>query len=347
MLLYLIYFIASFFFTSFVYKQMLIRKDVINIYDYPSLRKIHNKKILKVGGIGIIFSFLLTLFVYRVLNGEYIFQINSGEIQLAFSLIFLIIGGLVDDYIGLNAPRKLFFQLVSISVLLHSGLCISLFDSYMLNMLINACFYIIAINCMNLIDGIDGLSSGIFIIFSMALIVFANQFPFLDSKYYITIAILMGSILAFFSMNYPPAKIFLGDSGSQLLGWIMAVSVVHASSFYSYNYQKVYLISFLSVPFYDVILVMIKRFTSCEGSVKQKVVRVVQSDQNHIHHILISNNKENKRVLFILLVLFFCLTLMSLIPILFNNYHTIIFYLILFMYVTFRMYFTTRVFNNE
>ena len=136
MLLYLIYFTLSFLFTFLIYKQMLIRKDTINVYDHPNARKIHNRKKLKVGGIGIVFSFLFILFVFRILNGEHLFKINVFETQISISLIFLIIGGFVDDIIGLNAPRKLFFQLTSIAILIYSGLCFSFFNSYLMNLII-------------------------------------------------------------------------------------------------------------------------------------------------------------------------------------------------------------------
>ena len=345
MISYLIYFILSLLFTTLIYKQMLIRKDTINVYDHPSPRKIHNKKILKVGGIGIIFSFLFILFVFRVLNGEDLFKINVFEIQITISLVFLIIGGFVDDIIGLNAPRKLFFQLTSIAILIYSGALLSFSDNYLVNLITTTCFCVLVINSMNLIDGIDGLSSGIFIIFSLAMIslLLLSTFSLLDSRYYILIPIFIGAIFSFFYMNSPPSKIFLGDAGSQLLGWIMAVSIIHISSFYSYNHQKIYLFSFLSIPFYDVFLVMIRRFLNYNGGIYGRIIRVVQSDQNHIHHILIKSITSHKYALFLLLSLFFILTLISLLPILFNAYYLLVFCLVLFLYISFRLFFERKV----
>ena len=332
----LIYLILSFLFTSFFYRQVLIRKDLINIYDHPSDRKIHNKKMLKVGGIGIVFSFLFILCVYRLLNGEYIFQVRQDEVYVALSVIFLIIGGFVDDLIGLNAPRKLFFQLISIGILLYSNFFIILFDSYLLNIVASTILYIFIINSMNLIDGVDGLSSGIFIIFSSVIFFIFTLHGALDSKYYVVVLIFMGTIISFFSINFPPAKIFLGDSGSQLLGWVMAISIIHLSSFYEQIYQKIYLLSFLSIPFYDVFCVIFRRFTSHKGSIAEKIIRIVKSDQNHIHHIMLKNNFSNSYTLFLLLLTFLVLTSVSLLPILFDGYYISVFLLILFIYIYIR-----------
>ena len=79
-------------------------------------------------------------------------------------------------------------------------------------------FFIITINSMNLIDGIDGLSSGIFIIFCLSMLVVLQFIPVIDPQYFILISIFLGAITSFFIINYPPAKIFLGDTGALAIG---------------------------------------------------------------------------------------------------------------------------------
>ena len=143
--------------------------------------------------------------------------------------------------------------------------------------------------------------------------------------------------MAFFRQNSPPATIFLGDVGSQLFGWIAAVSIFYLSSIYTYNYQKIYLLSFLSIPLYDVLFVMLVRFYNYKGNIIDKFSRVVKSDQNHIHHIIIKNEKLKKYALPILLSLFFCFTMISLIPILYDKYYRLVFYSILFSYILIRL----------
>ena len=152
----------------------------------------------------------------------------------------------------------------------------------------------------------------------------------------------MGSLVSFLFLNFPPAKIFLGDTGSQLLGWTMAISIVYMSSFFNLNNQKIYLLSLISLPFFDVIFVMIKRFLLRDDSILNKFKGIVKPDQNHIHHILLKNGFSVLSALILLSVFyFFCLSL-SILPIYFNSYYTLVFLLIVFFYVAFRLFFEFR-----
>ena len=106
----LLYFTSSILFTSIIFRFLLTGKNgkLLNIYDHPNERKIHNKKTLKIGGIGILFSSLFILCAYRLINEEYFFKMTLIEGQILISTIFLIMGALVDDIVSINAPKKLF-----------------------------------------------------------------------------------------------------------------------------------------------------------------------------------------------------------------------------------------------
>ena len=342
----LLYFILSILFSLFIFRFLLVTnngdKKFLNIYDHPNERKIHKEKILKIGGIGILFSSLFMLCMYRLINEENFFQMTLIESQILISTIFLILGALVDDLIGINAPKKLFFQFIAITIIIKSGFIFSLSDSTYFNIAITVGFYILVINSMNLIDGIDGLSTSLFILFSLSAVILSSSLSALDIKYYILIVIFMGSVISFLFLNFPPAKIFLGDTGSQLLGWILAVSIVYFSSFYEYNYQRIYLLSFLSLPFYDVIFVMIKRFYIEDGNLFTKLRRVVHPDQNHIHHLLLKY-KFNSLQSMMLLICFYALCLaITMIPIFFNAYYLIIFIIVLCLNIIFRLFFEIK-----
>ena len=200
--------------TLLVFKLLINNGNYLNLYDYPDERKIHKKKILRIGGIGIIFSSLLILLVYRIINEEVLLSIAESESQILFSTIFLILGGFFDDLIDISAYQKLFFQLIAIFIITKSGFMFSLSSYYYFDLIITMIFFIVVINSMNLIDGIDGLSSGIFIIFCLNMIIVISLIPFLNQQYFILISIFLGSVFAFFFINIPPAKIFLGDAGS-------------------------------------------------------------------------------------------------------------------------------------
>ena len=338
----LIYLLLTTIFTLVTFKVLLNNKKYIDIYDYPDSRKIHSEKILKVGGIGIIFSSLLMLCFYRLIFDEPLFEMSTSEIPILFSTIFLVIGGFLDDLISLNAIKKLFFQLIAISIIIKSGFIFSLTSSNYLNIVFTIALFIVSINSMNLIDGIDGLSSGIFLFFSLSMLILLLNIPAINSKYYIVISIFLGSITAFFITNFPPAKLFLGDTGSQLLGWVMTLSIVHLSSFFENNFQKIYLLSFLSIPLYDVFFIMLIRFYNSEGKLITRIFSVAYPDQNHIHHSLLKNNFNNNSSLLILLTLFFILSLFSLIPIFLGKFHFIFFMIVLIIFILFRVFFKKK-----
>ena len=337
-----IYLILTTVFTLIVFRLLLNRGDFLNLYDYPNDRKIHNKKTLKVGGIGIIFSSLFILLIYRIIFDELLFEMTIVESQILFSTIFLVIGGLIDDLITLSPWKKLFFQLTAISIIIKSGFIFSLTANSYIDVIITVIFFIIVINSMNLIDGIDGLSSGIFIIFCFSMLILLRVIPAINQQYFILVSIFLGSMIAFFIINYPPAKIFLGDAGSQLLGWSMALSIVHLSAFFETSYQRLYLLSFISIPFYDVFYVMILRFNNKRGSIIDKTLSILTPDQNHIHHSLLKNHISTNKSLLILLILFSILSLLNLIPIYLRSYHLITFIGVFLIFVFFRLFFQNR-----
>ena len=338
----IIYFISTLAFTLLIFKLLINNGSYLNLYDYPNERKIHRGKILKVGGIGIIFSCLFMLCIYRLIFEELLFEMTIPESQIFFSTIFLVIGGLIDDLVSLNAHQKLFFQLTAIFIIIKSGFILSLTTNPYIDIIITTIFFIIVINSMNLIDGIDGLSSGIFILFCLTMLMVLRVLPIIHPQYFILISIFLGSMIAFFIINYPPAKIFLGDAGSQLLGWIMALSIVYLSSFFDSNYQRVYLFSFISIPFYDVFYVMMLRFRNKEGGLIKKILSITKPDQNHIHHSLLKNHISSNNSLLILLILFLILSVLSLIPIYLKSYYLIIFAGVLLIFVFFRSFFYNK-----
>tara|TARA_Y100001970_G_scaffold191506_1_gene232813 strand:- start:2275 stop:3213 length:939 start_codon:yes stop_codon:yes gene_type:complete len=305
----------------------------------PNERKIHNKKILKVGGVGILFSSLFILCFYRIINEEEFLKMNLIEGQVMVATIFLCLGGIVDDIIEINAPKKLFFQFIAIFLIIKSGFIITLVHNFHINLILTVVFYILVINSMNLIDGIDGLSGTLFLLFTLSTLVIAFYIPLLDSKYYILIAIFIGSLVSFLYLNLPPAKIFLGDTGSQLLGWIIAVTTAYLTSFFEFNYQKIYLLSFISLPFYDVLFVMIKRFFTRDGNFLNKLIGITKPDQNHIHHLLLRNDFSTLKSLIYLNIFYLLCLIIAIFPICLDSYYLPIFIMILIFNIVFRLFF--------
>jgi len=200
---------------------------------------------------------------------------------------------------------------------------------------------------MNLIDGVDGLSVSLLFVFITFGLFVSQYIPILNSKYHIKISIFSGAFFAFLLLNFPPAKIFLGDTGSQSLGWFFALFVVHSASFFDYSYQKLYILSFISLPFYDVFFVMFKRFYLSNSSFLKRIIRVVEPDQNHIHHLLLRSNFSNKDCTLVLTSFYFLCSCISIIPILINKFHLLVFVVVLALNVLFRIFFEYKSIENN
>ena len=345
---YVIYFFISCIFTIFFFKILITdNNNFLKIYDHPNSRKLHKNKILKIGGIGIIFSSLFVLLIYRFINGENLFAINQTESIFVLSTFFLISGALFDDIIGINAPKKLFFQMVAILIVIYSGFIFEIFSNNFSNYIFTIALFILIINSMNLIDGVDGLSVSLLLVFIIFTLLFSSYIPILNSKYHIIVSIFSGAFFAFLIFNFPPAKIFLGDTGSQSLGWIFALFVIHAASLFDYPSQKLYILSFVSLPFYDVLFVMLKRFHSSNSSFFKRMIRVVEPDQNHIHHLLLRSNFSHKDCTLLLTSFYFLCSCISMIPILINKFYLLVFVVILVLNILFRIFFEYKSLENN
>ena len=343
-----IYFFISSIFTTFLFKILLTENNkFLRIYDYPDNRKIHKEKILKIGGIGIIFSSLFVLLLYRFTNGENLFAINQSESLFVISTFFLISGALFDDIIGINAPKKLFFQLIATCTIVSSGFLLEIFNNQLSNYVLTIALFILIINSMNLIDGVDGLSVSLLLVFIIFNSMIYYYVPILSSKYYIIISIFSGAFFTFLVFNFPPANIFLGDTGSQSLGWIFALFVIHTSSSFDYPSQKLYVLSFVSLPFYDVLFVMLKRFHSSNSSFLERMIRVVKPDQNHIHHLLLRCDFSHKDCTLLLTFFYFLCSCISIIPILINKFYLLVFVVVLVLNVLFRIFFEYKSLENN
>ncbi len=270
----------------------------------PNKRTSHEGIIPNIGGINIFISFLLTVFMFS-------YGIIS-ELQFTIIGVFIIlIVGFVDDLIDVKPLWKLIGELTSAFFLivvsdvrlssLHGFLGVyelSVMVSYSLSFFV----FIVIINSLNLIDGVDGLASGLGILYC---IFFAAYFHLTGN---INLAIsayaMIGSLTVFFIYNVfgKKSKIFMGDSGSLLLGYMIALYVfefcklnVNNSILPVYNMSAAPAVAVcvLSIPLFDTIRVMLTRI--------KKGVSPFHPDKNHIHHLLLKTGLKHRQVTFVLL----------------------------------------------
>ena len=195
----------------------------INALDIPDERKVHTKPMPRLGGLGIYMGFLLGYILFGTMS----IRMNA----ILIGSIIIIITGIIDDINPIPAKVKFLFQLIAASVVAFYGDILlrnlSAFGFHIefgiFSYFITIIFIVSIINCINLIDGLDGLAAGLssiyFITIGIVIVGFTHTFD-LDAT--ITF-IMLGATLGFLCHNFNPAKIFMGDSGSMFLGYIIAV----------------------------------------------------------------------------------------------------------------------------
>ncbi len=309
----------------------------IGAMDKPNKRKVHAKPMPRLGGIGIYFGFLLGYMIY----GQPTSLMNSVLIS-SFIIVFV---GILDDIKPLKTSTKFIGQLISSMIVVFYGQIliqdISAFGIYIdfwyFSYPLTILFILGCINCMNLIDGLDGLAAGISSIFfcSVGIIaIFTNQ-PILA---YTLSFIMLGSCLGFLVHNFYPATIFMGDSGSMFLGFIIAVITL-------LGFKNVMMSSLIIpmliivVPIMDTLFAIIRR--------KLKGEKITTPDKYHIHHQLLKRNFSHRTTVIIIYLVTILFSIASLIYVLVDNQLGYIIYGILFFIILIFAIKTDVIFTHE
>jgi UDP-GlcNAc:undecaprenyl-phosphate GlcNAc-1-phosphate transferase len=243
------------------------------LLDDPSSapHKIHTGSVPKAGGIAIVIGVSLI----TVLSGGALVP-DIRAILLAGAVIFIF--GIWDDARGLNAPWKLTGQLLATALLMWQGVYVRMFAYPALNLLITLVWVVGITNAFNLVDSMDGLAVGLAAIaaaFFMLVTLDAGQ-PDLATLS----AILLGSCFGMFAYNAPPARTFLGDSGAQTLGFMLAaLAIVYTPPGLPQPSSWFVPILLLGIPIYDTTLVVISRL--------RRRAPIYHAARDHTYHRLV------------------------------------------------------------
>ena len=283
-----ILFSLAFLATSFSLPFIIRIATRFNLFDSIDNRKIHNANIPNIGGLGIIFGFMVSQFFY-ILDISFMRAHMEGYYILLYSMLILFIIGLIDDKKNIKAYKKFSFQsLIAFILVWKADIRIEsfygLFGLFELPLWISYFFSILVIlffiNAYNLIDGLDGLSASIGI---YILAIFFSIFYFNNAIIESMIALsLIGALFGFLIFNRPPAKIFMGDSGTLSLGLIIAFFSIRVSNLpldSMGTVNPVFPMIVLAYPAIDTLRVFFMRLS--------KGVSPFTADKNHIHHNLI------------------------------------------------------------
>lgn len=276
----------------------------LGIVDKPDPRRINKVPIPRGGGLSIIFAFNVTVWILAWYHGGGATTSFGTARLVAFTGCSVVLAGvgLIDDMVGLRPVVKLFGQIAVAATLyfagFHFGGILVAFPPW-LDFLVTVFWIVGAINAFNLIDGLDGLASGIALIASIGMagaLLFTKRptetLPFL---------VLAGGCLGFLRYNFHPASVFLGDTGSMFLG--MAISALPLLSG-----RRTELMASLGmpllvmgVPIFDTFLAIWRRVVRHflpEGVVARlqgKEEGVMQPDKDHIHHRLLREAMNSQR----------------------------------------------------
>lgn len=272
----------------------LVKRFAVSVgaVDRPDARKVHHGLIPRLGGLAIYAGFMVSVILTIGLSYELI--------GILVGATFLITVGVLDDMFSLPARVKLLGQIIAAAILVIffnvniDWLVLPQVGMIYLPWFISiplTIFWIVGfVNTVNLIDGLDGLAAGIATIASIAIAMLAFQMGQWVAA--AAMVAMTGSCLAFLQYNFNPAKIFMGDTGSMFLGYVIAaVSVMGSMKTAAVAVLIVPLVA-LAVPITDTFLAIIRR--------KQAGVPVFSPDKNHLHHRLLASGLSQKQVVLIM-----------------------------------------------
>jgi len=270
----------------------IVKKIAIQVgaVDIPRGRHIHKEPTPKLGGLAIFCGFLLGYMLFGTASS----QMNS----ILIGSFIIILTGIIDDIVELKPSVKFSGQIAAASIIaIYGGILlkdVSAFGIYLdfgvLCYPLTIFFILGCINCINLIDGLDGLSGGISSIYFLTIGIIATMQGKHGLDFVLTF-VMLGSTLGFLLHNFNPAKIFAGDSGSNFLGFIIAVIALLGFKNVTMTSLIVPLL-LIAIPILDTLFAIIRRTIKGES--------ISSGDKFHIHHQLLNRNLSVKATVLII-----------------------------------------------
>jgi len=267
----------------------------IGAIDVPKdARRVHKNPIPRLGGLAIFIGFVLSVLFFV----EITVQIRG----VLIGSVIIVILGVIDDIISLRAYIKLIVQIIAALVAIYHGILIEIFSNPLvfseaefvfmgiLSIPVTIVWIVGITNSVNLIDGLDGLAVGVSTISSIVMLVIALMVS--DPNVALIMAALAGACIGFLPYNFNPAKIFMGDTGALLLGYVLAtVSILGLFKFYAVvSFAAPFLV--LAVPLFDTSFAFLRRLAKGKNP--------MSPDRGHFHHRLIDIGLSQKQAVVIL-----------------------------------------------
>ncbi len=283
----LISFVVSLFYVAIV-KKIAIK---FNFVDMPNGRKMHTNPKPLLGGVAI-FASIVTMYVIY-LDG----QVPKNVLAYILLATVLLIMGVVDDKYDMKALHKLIVQAIVaiITTRILGGISsieiytFSIYFSKATGMIIETIWFIVLINAFNLIDGLDGLATGTAIFSFVTILIIAIVTG--DVNNVILLYIIIGSLFGFLFFNFYPSTIFLGDAGSMVIGYIIAIMSIDSYKTVTLT-SMIFLLLMVFLPILDVILSFVRRKVNGDGAFK--------ADALHFHHRLMRRGYSHQKTVLVM-----------------------------------------------
>ena len=304
---FLLAFIVSFMATPYTMKVA----EKIGAVDIPKdKRRMHKKAMPKFGGPAVIIGFLVSvIYLLIVMSTEHTIDLFGPEqygkklLGMFLGIVVISITCIVDDIKTIKPITKLIGQVLAAIIVVAFGIRIDEFTlpfiqsqeiEGFLSMFITVLWIVGVTNAINLIDGLVGLSSGISVISSISLLVIfvLNGSPFIAI---VLITALAGALVGFLPFNFAPAKTFIGDTGSNFLGFSLSIiSILGVAKTYTAAVIVLPLIV-LGLPIFDTLWAIIRRL------IKGKSIKAIfKADKGHLHHRIVARGFSQKQAVLIL-----------------------------------------------
>ncbi|MFC1859661.1 MraY family glycosyltransferase [Thermodesulfobacteriota bacterium] len=280
--------------------------------DIPRDRKVQKRSIPRTGGLAVFLSFVLALILSQFIKTNI-----SGLLILDRQNIFLFIGaiicfgtGLFDDFKRLGPAIKFLFQTLGASVAFYGGIQIGGINLFgidiqpgLFSYFFTVFWFVLFINAVNLVDGLDGLAGGVVVFASTVMVILSVlREDYLTALFF---SALGGSVLGFLRYNFNPATIFLGDGGSYFLGYAVAGFSILGSVKTQVGAAMLIPLIALGVPLFDTILSPIRRWVRGR--------QMFQPDSDHVHHRLVEMGMTAQKAVWIIYATTFFLCVMAVI----------------------------------
>ena len=319
----------------------IVKKVAIHIgaMDEPNARKIHKVPMPRLGGLAIYLAFLLGYMLYG--------EVSTQMLSILIGGFLLILVGFIDDINSVPARYKLIVQIIAATiVVLYGNLSFTELSIFGYKIYFNefwgslsSIIFIVAItNAINLIDGLDGLAAGISSIYFLTIAIIAFILNRIGGLDVIISLIMLGATLGFLIHNFPPAKIFMGDSGSLFLGFMISVIALLGYKVTTFT-SLIVPIVILAIPIFDTLFAILRRLLKGQN--------IGVADKEHFHHQLLKMKYSPTKSILTIYAIDIAFALISILYILGDNQIAIAIYITLMILLLFVVLKTDILFDHS